>query len=105
MTIGWRQFNSVTSNFRQAGWGYTTNAGASWTFPGVLENNVFRSDPVLDSDSNSNFFYLSLLETFFDNMWRSQDGGMTWANIAPAKGGDKQWFTIDNTNSTGHERK
>ena len=21
MTIGWRQFNSVTSNFRQAGWG------------------------------------------------------------------------------------
>jgi hypothetical protein len=102
MTIGWRQFNSVTSNFRQAGWGYTTNAGASWTFPGVLENNVFRSDPVLDSDSNSNFFYLSLLETFFDNMWRSQDGGMTWANIAPAKGGDKQWFTIDNTNSTGH---
>jgi len=21
MTIGWRQFNSVTSNFRQGGWG------------------------------------------------------------------------------------
>ena len=21
MVIGWRQFNSVTSNFRQAGWG------------------------------------------------------------------------------------
>ena len=46
MTIGWRQFNSVASNFRQAGWGYTINGGASWTFPGVLENNVFRSDPV-----------------------------------------------------------
>lgn len=102
MTIGWRQFNSVTSNFRQAGWGYTTNAGASWTFPGVLENNVFRSDPVLHSDSNSNFFYLSLLATFFDDMWRSINGGMNWTNIAPAKGGDKQWFTIDNTNSTGH---
>jgi hypothetical protein len=101
MTIGWRQFNSVTSNFRQAGWGYTTNAGASWTFPGVLENNVFRSDPVLDSDSTSNFFYLSLLETFFDNMWRSTDGGMNWTNIAPAKGGDKQWFTIDNTAAPG----
>ncbi|MGH8092744.1 MAG: hypothetical protein ACREIF_04660, partial [Chthoniobacterales bacterium] len=102
MTIGWRQFNSVTSNFRQAGWSYTTNGGASWTFPGVLENNVFRSDPVLDSDSTGNFFYLSLLETFFDNMWRSLDGGMSWTNIAPADGGDKQWFTIDNTNSTGH---
>ena len=102
VTIGWRQFNSVASNFRQAGWGYTTNGGASWTFPGILENNVFRSDPVLDSGDTGNFFYLSLLETFFDNMWRSLDGGMSWTNIAPAKGGDKQWFTIDNTTSTGH---
>jgi hypothetical protein len=23
MTIAWRQFNNVTSNFRQAGWGYS----------------------------------------------------------------------------------
>src|SRR5580704_6236337 len=38
MTIGWRQFNSVTSNFRQGGWGYTTDGGIMWTFPGVLEN-------------------------------------------------------------------
>ena len=102
MTIGWRQFNSVASNFRQAGWGFTSNGGTSWTFPGVLENNVFRSDPVLDSADTGIFFYLSLLETFFDNMWRSLDGGMSWTNIAPAKGGDKEWFTIDNTNSTGH---
>ena len=43
-TIAWRQFNSVTSNFRQAGWGYTANGGATWTFPGVLENGVFRSE-------------------------------------------------------------
>ncbi|HEX4667422.1 MAG TPA: dockerin type I domain-containing protein [Chthoniobacterales bacterium] len=102
ITIGWRQFNSVASNFRQAGYAFTTNAGASWTFPGVLENNVFRSDPVLDADSTGTFFYLSLLETFFDNMWRSLDGGMTWTNIAPAKGGDKQWFVIDSTASIGH---
>jgi hypothetical protein len=102
MTIGWRQFNSVASNFRQAGWSYTTNGGTTWTFPGVLENNVFRSDPVLDSDNDGTFFYLSLLGTFFDNMWRSLDGGMSWTNIAPAKGGDKQWFTIDNTSSVGH---
>src|SRR6478672_13890347 len=27
MTIAWRQFNDVTSNFRQGGWGYTTDAG------------------------------------------------------------------------------
>src|SRR5215472_17316444 len=28
MTIAWRQFNDVSSNFRQGGWGYTTNGGA-----------------------------------------------------------------------------
>src|SRR5437764_4511877 len=27
MTIAWRQFNDVTSNFLQAGWGYTTDGG------------------------------------------------------------------------------
>ena len=102
MTIGWRQFDSVASNFRQAGWGYTSNGGTSWTFPGVLENNVFRSDPVLGSNDTGTFFYLSLLQTFFDNMWRSLNSGVSWTNIAPAKGGDKQWFTIDNTNSIGH---
>src|SRR6478672_2264559 len=54
MSIGWRQFDSVTSNFRQAGYAHTVN------------------------------------------------GGKTWTNIAPADGGDKQWFTIDTTNSIGH---
>jgi hypothetical protein len=102
MTIGWRQFDSVNSNFRQAGWAFTNNAGVSWTFPGVLENNVFRSDPVLASNDTGQFFYLSLLTTFFDNMWRSTDSGHSWINLGDATGGDKQWFTIDNTNSTGH---
>ena len=56
MAIGWRQFNNVNSNFRQGGWGYTTDAGITWTFPGVLENNVFRSDPVTNSDETGTFF-------------------------------------------------
>src|SRR6266576_6604033 len=68
MTIGWRQFNTYTSNFRQGGWGYTTDGGIHWTFPGVLENNVFRSDPVTNSDETGTFFYLSLLQTFCENM-------------------------------------
>ena len=33
MTIAWRQFNDVTSNFRQGGWGYTTDAGIHGHFP------------------------------------------------------------------------
>ena len=107
MSIGWRQFNSVTSNFRQAGYGYTTNGGTSWTFPGVLENNVFRSDPVLNSDETGNFFYLSLqstqdLQFYCDQVWRSLNGGQLWTNLGPAHGGDKEWFTIDKTNGMGH---
>src|SRR3954469_11129605 len=58
MSIGWRQFDSVGSNFRQAGWGFTSNGGQSWTFSGVLQNNVFRSDPVLASNEVGAFFYL-----------------------------------------------
>lgn len=103
MVIGWRQFNSVTSNFRQSGYGYTSNGGATWTFPGVLEPNVFRSDPVLVCDDMGRFLYLSLLQNFFDNVWRSINGGQTFTNLGPATGGDKQWFTIDNVPaSTGH---
>src|ERR1041385_6325109 len=32
ISIGWRQFDNVASNFRQAGWGYTSNGGTTWTF-------------------------------------------------------------------------
>ena len=105
MVIGWRQFDSVTSNFRQSGYGYTSDGGNTWTFPGVLENNVFRSDPVLVASDTGMFFYNSLLETFFDNIWRSLDSGQTWTNLqgaGNATGGDKQWHQIDNTASTGH---
>jgi len=105
MAIGWRQFNSVASNFRQGGWGYTTDAGLTWHFPGILENNVFRSDPVLSSNETGTFFYLSLLQSFCDDMWRSLNSGQSWTRLPPsggAGGGDKQWFTIDKTNGIGH---
>src|SRR6476646_326569 len=110
MMIGWRQFNSINSDFRQAGWGYTTDAGIHWTFPGVLQNNVFRSDPVTKSDEAGNFFYLSLQSTqaqsfFCDDLWRSTNGGQSFTEQSPDEaghGGDKEWFTIDTTNGTGH---
>src|SRR5438094_8400242 len=106
MAIGWRQFDSVLSNFRQAGWGYTTDAGITWNFPGVLEDNVFRSDPVLYSDETGTFFYLSKLETFCDDVWGSNNGAQSWTrlplNDGGALGGDKGWFTIDRTSGLGH---
>src|SRR5436305_15253356 len=107
MTIAWRQFDDVTSNFRQGGWGYTTDAGLTWTFPGVLENNIFRSDPVTHCDETGKFFYLSLesdqAQSFFcDDVWASTNGGQTWTQGGPAHGGDKEWFTIDTTGGPGH---
>src|SRR5499426_602243 len=102
MSIGWRQFDSFASNFREAGFAYTTNGGTRWIAPGILQNNVFRSDPVLNSDTTGRFFYLSLLQNFFVDLWRSITGGQSWTSVGPADGGDKQWFTIDNTDSSGH---
>ena len=111
MMIAWRQFNSINSDFRQAGWGYTTDAGVTWTFPGVLQNNIFRSDPVTKSDETGNFFYLSLQSTqaesfFCDDLWRSTNGGQTFMEQSPDEaghGGDKEWFTIDtNVGGMGH---
>jgi hypothetical protein len=101
MSIGWRQFDNVASNFREAGLAHSINGGRTWSSVGVLQQNVFRSDPVLNSDHAGQFFYLSLLQSFFDDLWRSINGGLSWTLIAPADGGDKQWFTIDKTNSTG----
>jgi len=103
IAIGWRQFDNVTSNFRQAGWGYTTDAGQTWTFPGVIDPGVFRSDPVLDVDASGNFYYNSLTNDpdYFCKVFRSANGGAAWDGGTDAGGGDKQWMVIDRTAGTG----
>jgi hypothetical protein len=105
ISIGWRQFDSVSSNFRQGGWGYTNDAGVTWHFTTNLEPGVFRSDPVLVCDETGKFFYNSLLQSFCDDIWRSLDGGQSWMRLPSeggALGGDKQWYTVDKTNGIGH---
>ena len=104
MAIGWRQFDTISSSFRQAGWGYTADGGQSWTFPGVIDPGVFRSDPVLDSDAEGNFYYNSLTNEggYWCKVYKSTDGGATWSDGAYAFGGDKQWMTIDRTDGMGH---
>ncbi|MCP3959742.1 MAG: exo-alpha-sialidase [bacterium] len=96
VAIGWRQFDTITSSFRQAGWGQTADGGATWT-TGTIEPGVFRSDPVLDSDAAGNFYYnsLSVPGTFQCDVFRSADGGATWDSGVYALGGDKQWMAID----------
>src|SRR5260221_12634652 len=91
MAVGWRQFNSISSDFRQAGWAYSTNGVVNWTTGGVLETNVFRSDPVLASDANGQFYYLSLQmsPSFHCDLWKSTNGGMNWGGLSHALGGEQ----------------
>jgi len=106
MVIGWRQFDNVGSNFRQAGWSYTTDAGQTWTFPGVIEPGIFRSDPVLDYDNSGNFYYNSLTVDNFGNypckVFESTNGGAAWNSGTDAGGGDKQWMAIDRSSGAGN---
>ncbi|MBK9097686.1 MAG: T9SS type A sorting domain-containing protein [bacterium] len=104
IAIGWRQFNTISNNFRQAGFGYTSNGGQTWTFPGVIEPGVFRSDPVLESDAEGNFYYNSLAvdPDYFCDVFKSTTGGSAWGDKAYAQGGDKQWMEIDKSNSSGN---
>jgi hypothetical protein len=102
IVIGWRQFDNVSSNFRQAGMAYSFDAGKTWTFPGVLEPQVFRSDPVLDSDTDGRFYYNSLTNEFRCKVFRSDNDGINWNQGVHIGGGDKQWMTIDKYSSTGH---
>ena len=104
MAIGWRQFDTISSNFREAGYGYTTDGGLTWT-AGEIESGIFRSDPVLGSDAQGKFFYSSLNSTgaFNVRVFPSTNGGMTWGSSVFAYGGDKQWFTIDRTGGIGHD--
>ncbi len=106
MAIGWRQFDTIANNFRQSGVAQSTDGGLTWTFPGVIRPNEFASDPVLNTDADGNFYYLSLQPNRGPGNWAcymyaSFDGGVTWPQDRYAYGGDKAWFDIDTTNGPG----
>lgn len=102
IAVGWRQFDSVASNFRQAGYGLSADGGLTWAFPGRIDPGVFHSDPVLGARYDSTFYYLTLLNyPYPTQLWSSINGGASWTQVGPSEGGDKQWFTIDNTASPG----
>jgi hypothetical protein len=95
IVIGWRQFDTIGSNFRQAGMAYSHDGGATWTFPGSLDPGQFRSDPVLAADSLGNFYYYSLSSVTTAEYFVSTDKGVNWSDPISSPGGDKNWHTID----------
>ena len=104
LAIGWRQFDDINNSFRQAGYGFTYDAGQTWIFPGVINPGIFRSDPVLRCDREGNFYYNSLTNNngnYSCNVYKSVDGGEIWEMGTFAQGGDKQWMSIDMTEGIG----
>ena len=106
IVIGWRQFDTVLSNFRTSGYAYSHDRGQTWTNPGVLEPGEFSSDPVLASDLDGNIYYNGLQPNRGPGEWacyiyKSSDGGVTWPQEVYAFGGDKQWYAIDKTDGPG----
>ncbi len=105
IAIGWRQFDSVISNFREAGWAFSADGGVTWAFPGVLQEGVFRSDPVLAADADGRFYYYSLISDQTDSilcdMFVSDNRGESWTGPIPAFGGDKAWIAVDTTHGSG----
>jgi hypothetical protein len=97
MAIGWRQFDTITSNFRQAGRAYSIDGGRTWTNPGVLTPGIFRTDPVLDTTAAGRFYYNSLYGTTLTSCdtFISTDAGTTWSTPVPSFGGDKNWMAVD----------
>ena len=102
IVIGWRQFDTVESDFRQAGWGYSHDAGHTWVFPGVLDPGVFGSDPVLAAGPTGTFYYLSMGSDQL-RLFRSFDAGVTWGTPVQVVDSyiDKPWVTVDCTTGIG----
>lgn len=96
IAAGWRQFASITSNFREGGYGWSTDGGVTWQ-ANKLTPGLFRSDPVLETTSAGVFHYNSLQQTFFTDEFRSNNFGASYTMLGPATGGDKQWIAIDKT--------
>jgi hypothetical protein len=99
IVIGWRQFDNINSNFRQAGQAYSDDGGNSWTAPEVIDPGVFRSDPVLDFDREGTFYYNSLTVVDGDYVCDvfPSTGYNDWGEGVYAYGGDKQWMVVDRT--------
>ncbi len=97
LAVGWRQFDTISSNFRQAGVGTSRDGGRTWS-ASVIEPGVFRTDPVLDASSSGTFYYDSLGGSLTSvDVFDSPDQGLSWSGPYAAFGGDKNWFVVDRT--------
>ncbi len=110
LVAAWRDFRL---GYRQVGWAYTHDGGATWTNPGLFvdPHYIRDSDPALTVNADGDFFAMLLAYTGDTNqpngmlMYRSTDGGHTWEdrgfaiNGVPGVFEDKEFIACDRTNS------
>jgi hypothetical protein len=102
IVIGWRQFDSIDSDFRQSGIASSHDGGLTWTNRGPLQAGTFGSDPVVGVDAEGVFYYVGI--DFEEvRLFRSFNGGVDWDPAIRVIGAfrDKEWFTIDPTDGIG----
>ncbi len=105
LVAGWRQFATINSSFRKAGYAFSHDGGLTWTNGGILvdppgTNNPNQTDPALAADRFGNIFYNSMLFGSADGqtVYKSTDGGVSWEDgvFIYTRGTDKNWYAIDN---------
>ncbi len=101
IAIGWRQFDTIRSSFRKNGWSFSKDGGKSWAAGATIQNNLFNSDPVLDTDLSGKFYYLSYPGGRTLKLFRSSNGGQSWTGPTILTGGDKAWMLVDKSASIG----
>ncbi len=70
----------------------------------MLDNGVFRSDPVLRAAADGRLYYYSLRSqpNYHCQMFISTNFGATFTGPIEAYGGDKEWIAVDRTGGPGH---
>jgi hypothetical protein len=106
IVAAWRQFDTIETPKPEAGCAYSHDGGERWKFIGTLENTgLFGTDPIVETDSEGNFYYLSLTEdtdeTLYCDLFTSKDKGETWGEPRFVYSGDKEWMAIDKTEGIG----
>ncbi|MCH8251524.1 MAG: exo-alpha-sialidase [Planctomycetes bacterium] len=101
IVIGWRQFDSIESDFRQAGIAFSHDGGWTWLHPALHDEGTFSSDPVLACSSDGEFYHfgIELLPPMIGRFSRSTDG-VSWSTIL-SQASDKPWMSIDQTGGIG----